>query len=169
MRGENIVRIIALIGLCGLVYYFSFDQGRRAQQPRLERLNQRLAAKDRVIANLASEVKRLKDQEAQLQDRLGRSEAPSSDSQTSQDLKRVVIRLHSSRILFDQRLALTCLDIDRERNQATLQINLIEENQIKTSVVQLGRSFSFKLGGATRTLFLDQIQSSFVTILILKP
>jgi F0F1-type ATP synthase membrane subunit b/b' len=62
VRKDLIIRLIALIVLCGLVYYFSFEQGRSAVSSKTNRLEAALAAKERVIESQALEINRLQKQ-----------------------------------------------------------------------------------------------------------
>jgi len=166
VRKENIVRIAALIGLCALVYYFSFDQGRRSFEPKIKRLETTLEAKEKLNQSLALEIHRLKEElkKAQASSPLAEPEAGRPDEK---EVDRITVRLHSSRILFEQRLILTCLEIDRTAKQADLQINLIQEEKLIKETVRLGQSLRFTLNAREFVLILDEIHSSFVTTKII--
>jgi len=162
VRKENIVRIAALIGLCALVYYFSFDQGRRSFEPKIKRLETNLEAKEKLNQSLAVEIHRLKEElkQAQASSPLAEPEAGRTEEK---EAGRITVRLHSSRILFDQRLVLTCLEIYRTAKQADLQINLIQEEKLIKETVRLGQSLRFTLNEREFILILDEIHSSFIT------
>lgn len=169
MRGENIVRIIALIGLCGLVYYFSFDQGRRAAEPAIRGMESRVAAKDRIIESLAVEVRRLKEElEAARQSagEAGREGGAEAEQALASD--RFTLRLQASRILFDQRVVVSCLAIDREAGTATIQINLVREETLLAEPIKLGQGLKFVLDDQSYALILDQIQPNFVTAQLIR-
>ena len=158
MRGQNAIRIVALIGLCALVYYFSFDNGRRAMEPQVQNLRAGLAAKDRVLETMAVEVKRLKEELSRCASGSG-SPAPRADAAPA---PRVKVPLNAARLLFDNRLALTCLEIDRDRKEARLLINLLTEERQRIETLGLGRSLNLSLNGQAFTLVLDQLHSSFI-------
>jgi len=166
VRKENIVRIAALIGLCALVYYFSFDQGRRNLEPKIKRLETALEAKERLNQSLALEISRLKEELKKAQT-LYPSAASEAGWSAEEESDRITVRLRSSRILFDQRLVLTCLAIDRTAKQADLQINLIQEEKLIQEKVKLGQGLRFSLNGREFILILDEIHSSFVTTQII--
>ena len=162
--GDKIIRIVALIGLCALVYYFSFEQGRSSQDDRSEHQREVLKAKDRVIQSLALEIKQLKDRLVELE----QSGCPEAGAEAEAPGEgRVTIRLNASRIMFDGALVLTCLDIDRTRRMARLQVNLVREDRLVTEGVGLGKSLKFSLQNKAYTLILEQLHSSFVLVKLL--
>lgn len=165
MAKDKITRIIALIGLCALVYYFSFDQGRTAQGPRLERLENALKAKERIIENMALEIRDLKEQLAECGASGRAVKTPEGDGKID---SRVTLRLQSSKMMFDQSLVLTCLDIDRGKKKARLQINLVKEDKLLTKDVGLGQSFRFNMSDEEYSMILEQIKSSFITVVFIK-
>ncbi|MDY6851219.1 MAG: hypothetical protein SV487_03965 [Thermodesulfobacteriota bacterium] len=160
MRGQNIVRIIALIGLCALVYYFSFDQGRRDIKSHVQVLESRLEAKERTIQGLAAEVGRLKKEIQRQKKPASAGPEPEAGRPEAKEDGRINIRLHSSEILFEQNLVLTCLGIDRSQNQAELQVNLIREDKLHVKTIKLGQGLRFSMGGQAFILILDRINSS---------
>ena len=62
LRRDNLVRMLALILLSALVYYFSYSQGRDSVKPQLRLMEDALAAKERIIEKMAAEIKHLKDE-----------------------------------------------------------------------------------------------------------
>lgn len=166
--GDRIIRFIAIIGLCTLVYYFSYDQGRRAQRSHTEKAIQNLRAKEKVIETLAVEVSRLKNKVANLEDQLksGSSEtAPSSE--TGQVASRILIRLGATRTLLNQQLVVACLNVDRSKKQATLRLNYIHEKKIEQVSPRLGETIEIKLPGKTHILLLDEIRATSVILKLL--
>lgn len=168
MRGDRIFRIIALIVLCTLVYYFSYDQGRRAGKPKMERIQQNLAAKERVIQTLAVEVGRLKGELRRREKRLEQPDQPSAALKRLKEATRVTIRLGASRILFDQRLVVACLDINRDKKQAALQLNFVREGRILPVLVKIGQSVHFDLNERKYAMILDDLRSNTVVLKIIE-
>ncbi|MBU2548223.1 MAG: hypothetical protein KKB20_07440 [Proteobacteria bacterium] len=164
MRGQNILRIIALIGLCALVYYFSFDNGRRAMEPRVREIEAGLLAKDRIMESMALEVRRLKEQLANCPG--GAESAPARED--AEAAPRVRVQLDASRLIFDNRLLVTCLGIDREKKQARILLNLIDEDTRKAETLELGHGLNFSLAGQNFTMLLEQIQTSSVSLQFVK-
>ena len=168
MRRDNIIRIIALILLCALVYYFSFDQGQRAMEIKTAKIEESMAAKDRLIESLALEVRNLKRDLAKAESGSSAGQSDSGGGMEETGADRITVRLHSSRILFDQRLVLACLEIDTAGKKATLQINLIQEDKLLSQEVMLGQGIRFSLQSRPYTMLLDSIHSSFVTVQIIE-
>lgn len=171
MRGDRIFRIIALIFLCTLVYYFSYDQGRRARKPVMEKIQQNLAAKERVIQTLAVEVGRLKGELRRREKSLEQLDQPDQSSAARESLKeatRVTIRLGTSRILLDQRLVVACLDINRDKREAALQLNFVREERILPVLVKIGQSVLFDLNERKYAMILDDLRSNTVVLKIIE-
>ncbi|MFH1091501.1 MAG: hypothetical protein V1742_08015 [Pseudomonadota bacterium] len=165
MRRDNLIRIIAVIGLCALVYYFSFDQGRRDMQPQVESLQKTLALKERTIQAMAVEIQTLKLEVEKLRQGGQRNQlAPSADELGAP----LTLRRGSSRVLFGDRLVLTCLEIDLVKNQAKVQINLVKENQVLTESIGLGKSFHFSLADQEFAIIVNKVYSSFIMAQIIK-
>lgn len=161
MRRDNLIRLIALIVLSALVYFFSFDQGRDSVQPRIERLQTALRAKERTIEQMAVEIDRLKKElEAAAVDQA----ADDGPAEPLDGKDRVSVRLNASRVLFDGRVVLTCLGIDREGRQARLQVNLVGPDKLVTQTVGLGQTLRLEVGGQELIIILEQIHSTFVSV-----
>ena len=160
MRRDNYIRIAALIALCALVYYFSFDQGREAMKPKLAELEGTVAAKNRIIEKMAAEVSYLKEE-------LTKARASSQGPEELPDdgaAARVVLRIGTSRILLEARLVLTCLQVDRDNKTTSLQINLVQDGKMRTETLGLGQNVTISVGGQGYTLILEQIHSSFIVV-----
>ena len=165
MNRDKAVRLGALIVLCALVYYFSFEQGRSFKSPESSQLEQALRAKERIIETLSLEIRELKNQMAACEGSGANGPADSADENES---GRLVVRLRSSRLLFENQLLVTCLEIDRQEKKAQIQINLIKEDKLRTETIHLGQGIKFSLAGQNYTLILEQIHSSFVTAQIIR-
>ena len=168
-RWENAPRLIALVVLCGLVYYFSFDQGQIAIKEDVRRLNKtieilerQLEAKERVIERLAGEVRELKDKISEAKT------APETAPEANEENTRLVIQENASRTLLDDRLVVACLEIDPGRKWARLQVNMVKEDVIHTESVGLGQNMRFYMGDRPVVLILEQIDASRVSIRVVK-
>ena len=168
MRGDKIFRIIALIFLCALVYYFSYDQGRRAQKPQVDLINQNLIAKEKLIETLAVEVGRLKEELAAWRENTKQKDEIKTGQKSIKDVTRVVVRLGSSRILFDQQIVVACLDINRDKKEAALQLNFVQEERILPALVKVGQSIHFNLGERKYAMILDELHSNNVVLKIIE-
>lgn len=165
MRKDLVIRLIAFVVLCGLVYYFSFDQGRSAVGAKVTRLEAALEAKERVIGQQTLEISRLRKLLDKCPEKAAETILSNDESESDQ---RITIRQGASRIVFNGRLALTCLEIDRNKKTASLRINLVQEDKLIEETVGLGQGIRFSLSGQEYTLILDQLQSSFVSVQIFK-
>ena len=164
MRRDNLIRMLALIALCTLVYYFSFDQGREAMRPKIAELEDTVAAKNRIIEKMALDVNYLKQE-------LTKARASSTSPEQLPDdglTTRVELRIGTSKILFEARLVLTCLQIDHDNKTADLQINLIQDGKILTEHMGLGQNVSINIAGQGYTVILEQIRSTFVVIKLVR-
>jgi len=165
VRGEWLVRIIALIGLCALVYYFSFDQGRRSLQVKIARLESEIQSKDRMIEALAMEVRRQKEKTARLEKQIQQSGGTTTPAATPEKPQtRFLVRLGATRMLFEQRLAVALVDLDRFSKTATLKLNYIESRRTQTVKVQVGQSLPLSLDGASFTLLVEELQPNAVVL-----
>ena len=162
---DRLVRFTALIVLCALVYYFSYDQGRRSVAPEKQKLEEALTAKEKVLEALALEVGRLKRKTAALELELSRrNPRPNSEQPDPASVQRMVLRLGTARVMLNQRLVVALLEINRPGKAALIQLNFIKENKIKKAVVRLGRNLAFELSGKKFMFVLDDIRATSVTI-----
>ncbi|MEW5724990.1 MAG: hypothetical protein AB1896_17900 [Thermodesulfobacteriota bacterium] len=158
MVRDKLFRMIALIALCAMVYYFSFDQGRDSQRVKLAKMQETLEAKERIIAKLAAEVARLKKELAG--SGISEGEDTSPDLAQAGPSLRITVREGASRTLYDGRLILTCLSLDRPGKKALIQLNLLEEGRLIKEDLGLGLGLRFNLGGRTLVLVLEQLQAN---------
>jgi hypothetical protein len=166
LRRDNLIRMLALIALSALVYYFSFSQGRDSVEPRLRLMEEALMAKERVIEKMAAEIKHLKNEQESSSARPGTGELEfGAEDETPNSIN---IRLHASRILFNENLVITCLDIDRTESKARIQINLVREEKLLTQTISLGQGLRFDLGNTMYILILERLQASHVTVQLVR-
>lgn len=160
MPGDRILRIIALILLCALVYYFSYDQGRQVQKSKLENFTKTLAAKDKTIESLALELRRCREASVQ-------SSPDSSNKTSGQDLERVTLRPGSSRPILDLQVWVTCLEIDTEKQKAEIKLSWLNSEKTKMTALGLGEIVSLDLNGSSYYLVLSELRPSLITLQVL--
>lgn len=165
MRGDRLVRIAALIVLCALVYYFSYDQARRNSQAKIERLEDEKRSKDRLIESLAMEVRRQKERTADLEKQL----APDGGRQTRTPRaetgpNRFLIRLGASQVLLEQRLAAALVDIDRSSQTASIKLTFLESGKTRSVKVQVGQALTLSLDGGSFTLLAEEVRPKAVVL-----
>ncbi|MBF0531182.1 MAG: hypothetical protein HQK55_18325, partial [Deltaproteobacteria bacterium] len=162
---DKALRLAALIILCALVYYFSFEQGRASQDQAILLLEQKLMSKDQVLENLSAELKQAKTKLAKCQ--------PGAKSETNagspdESGGRITIRTGSSRTLFDGRLVLSCLDINQKDKKAWVQVNLVNQDRVISEAMGLGQSIKFALDEQNYNLVMEQIHAGQVAVQIIK-
>ena len=162
MRGERLLRMMALIALCAMVWYFSYDQGRMAMKPRVEGLQKALDGKERIIQGLSMEIRMLKEQMAE-----ERRDNSNPDNGGEDVPDRLTIRQGASRILFDGRVLLTCLSIDRDEKKARLQINLVKDEKLMVEWVPLGQAMRYSLEGRAYAVVVEELHTSMVGLRIM--
>ncbi len=139
---------MALIVLCALVYYFSYDNGRQDARAEAERAQ-------RAAVALAEEQKR---EILRLENALAQC-APLAPGAQAAD-SRLPLRVGQSRLVFDNRLVLTLLEVRGTENMAKVQLNFINEEKIQTLNMGSGTSFKFSLGGRDWALLLSTLGQS---------
>ncbi|MEW6264735.1 MAG: hypothetical protein AB1641_16810 [Thermodesulfobacteriota bacterium] len=165
MVRDKAFRIAALIGLCALVYYFSFDQGRQSQRERLAGLEQTLKAKERLAEGAAAEIKTLQEKLAKCRNELN----PGSATGASEaEAARFNLRRGASRSFLEGRLLVSCLEINPGAKLALMQLNLVKEDKLLTQPLRLGQNLNFTLGGASYALILEQIHPSMITASVVR-
>ncbi|MFH1136052.1 MAG: hypothetical protein V1816_08185 [Pseudomonadota bacterium] len=165
LQKDKLVRVLALIVLCALVYYFSFDQGRASTSGKVRQLEKALAAKEQVIASLAGNLDRLK-KELEVKEKAGKVFGAGAAADAAEG--RFSIRLNSSRMLFGDRAAVACLAISPDGPRATLQFNDLGEGSIKSETLGVGQAVRVEFGDQAFTLILEQIYPSYVSVRILR-
>jgi hypothetical protein len=165
VRRDRLVRIAALIVLCALVYYFSYDQGRRSAQSTIDRLENEKQSKDRLIESLSMQVGRQKERTAELDTQpapygLRQTRTPGADRSPT----RVLIRLGASRMLFEQRLSAALMDIDPASKTASLKLTFLGSGRTRSIRVQLGQSLTLSLDGESFTLLTEEVRPNAVVL-----
>ena len=169
MRQDKWIRILALIGLCALVYYFSFDQGRQAQNGRVVSLETALAAKEKSAEGMAVEIRSLKTalencrRSANQAAGEGVQAAGGDNADGQADEGRLSLRLGAARTLFENQVTASCLEIDRSGNRAMVQINNLDNQAVVSKWVGLGQALPFNLSGRPMILILEELHPSMIT------
>lgn len=149
LRNDKIWRSVVLIILSSLIYLLSFYQGRQSLQPQMEDLR-----RERSLETEASdqEIRRLRAALADCGER-----AP---VRAAGPLDRIPLRVNQSRILFNGRLVVSLLEVNRPENQAALQINFIQEERLLISKLAAGGSFRFTLDDRNWALVVSSLSTS---------
>ena len=139
VKGDKLWRTIAILILCGLVYYFSFDHGRASMAERVaaEQESARTKIESLVIdqARLTQDLKKC----TESLDKVGGN----SDGELG-DGDSFSLRTGHSRLLFQNKLLLTLLEVNNLENHLKIQINKIDEGLLSTEELGAGVSFQIK-------------------------
>jgi len=76
----------------------------------------------------------------------------------------ITLRVKQRRTLFNDRLALSVLDIDREADQVLIQLDFVRENHQMSKELTVGDSLGFRLGGRDWAVVLTRLTSSAATL-----
>lgn len=156
VKGDKFWRSLALICLCALVYYFSYDHGRKDMRREMEKLRQTAIS---AAEEQRGEILRL----SQALEQCGNRENTTSD-----DWERFPLKAGQSNIIFGGRLVVTVLKVENVENMASVQLNFIDEGRLETKDMGAGTSFDFTLGGENWTLVLSLMAQSSVNFTLIK-
>ncbi|UQZ89061.1 hypothetical protein C4J81_07560 [Deltaproteobacteria bacterium Smac51] len=165
--GDKIWRGTALVILCGLVYYFSYDHGRDAINKDLASLRQEAAQELEVQRR---EIMRLRSALAECaQEKMTASAAAapvSSPVETTPPppVERLVLRSGQSKIIFDGELVVTLLQVAGTENRALIQLNFLEEERLVTENIGSGGSMKFTLDNRNWALVASSMSISSATL-----
>lgn len=153
VRGDKIWRSLAIIVLCLLVYYFSYDQGRQSMV-----FSQKSFAKQAAneLENQSREIMRLQAALSACGRTVPGEETPS--------VKRFPLRVNQSKIIFDGRLVVTLLELDHDDNKARIQLNFIEEERLAVENLVAGGSLRFSLDGHNWAVVASALSLSTATL-----
>ncbi len=152
IKGDKLWRSAALVVLCGLVYYFSYDHGRQSVRPQLEALRQE-ATRDLELQR--RELLRLQASLAECHGRPIDRGGP---------LDRIPLRINQSRLLFDGRLVLTLVGVDRAESWAAVQLNFLGEERLAMEKLPAGGSLRFALDGRPWAVVVSGLSLSGATL-----
>ena len=155
VKGDKLWRTAALILLCGLVYYFSYDHGRQEMAGRLESVRRQA---NEELENQRREILRL--QALADECRNGAGEAAASPGA----IERIPLRVNQSRIIFGGRMVVTLLKVESLENKALVQINFMDEEKITAEEIMAGGAFRFTFDGRPWALVLSGLSMSSVSL-----
>lgn len=161
MRGERIIRIIALLGLCALVYYFSFDQGQKYEQARNKKLKYTLEVRENFLEKMSME---LGEEKAKVRSLKAKLAAQPEVETVTEDKERVTLRVGTARIILTNKLVVALISMDRTKQSAYLRINFLRDDTDKTVELLLGQSLAIDLDGIKYKIILDQIIANSVSL-----
>ena len=147
IKGDKFWRSLALILLCVLVYYFSYDIGRKNAGAELETLRRQAVA---LADDQRQEILRLQAELAEC-GKTGTRQPP---------WDRIPLRTGQSQIIFDNNLVLTLLKVENAENRARVQLNFIGEGRLVTEEMGAGTSLKFTLNGQDWALILSTLAQS---------
>lgn len=153
VKGDKIWRGTALVVLCGLVYYLSYDHGRQSVLPQMEKL--------RLEAVAAAEGQRR--EIARLTAALADCGASAPVVETT-PLDRISLKVNQSRILFNGQLVVTLLHVENTENKALIQLNFIEEERLVSEELAAGGTAKFTVEERNWALVLSALSLSTVNL-----
>jgi hypothetical protein len=127
-------RGLALVVLCGLVYYFSYDHGRESMLPKLDALSRQATEE---LSARRQEIQRLRSL-------LARCEA--GDGPAAESPGRIPLKVNQSKTLFGGRLVISLLSVESGATAARIQLNFIQEGHLTAQDLAVGASLHFSLG-----------------------
>ena len=160
MRRDHVVRILALVVLCGLVYWFSYDQGRSAFKQKVAVLEAKVREQQEIIETKSLQLRQAEARLRDLESVRAREQAADAESASETAIQHISLTPKASRTLFEAKLILTCLHVDRDRNQALLQLTLVQEGRVRKIEMGLGSGVRFEINDREYMLVLEKIQSS---------
>lgn len=163
--GDKIWRTVALLILCGLVYYFSYDQGRDAVRRDYnavrEEAGSELEAQRREITRLRSA---LAECVREAQPAAETSPPPPAPTAPPAQVERLVLRAGQSRIIFDGQLVVTLLQVAGTENRVLIQLNFLEEERLIAESLASGGSLKFSLDNRNWALVASSMSISSATL-----
>jgi hypothetical protein len=169
--GDKIWRGVALVILCALVYYFSYDQGRDAVRNNYDAFKQEasreLEAQSREIMRLSAALAECSREKPPAQAAAGAAPPPPpSPAETAPPaaVERLLLRSGQSKIIFDGQLVVTLLQVAGTENRALIQLNFLEEERLVTENLATGGSLKFTLDNRNWALVASSMSVSSATL-----
>jgi hypothetical protein len=166
--GDKIWRGIALVILCALVYYFSYDQGRDAARNDYDSLKQEasreLEAQSREIRRLSSALAECAREKPPAAPAAVAAPPPPAEEAPPSPVERLLLRSSQSKIIFDGQLVVTLLQVAGTENRALLQLNFLEEERLVTENLATGGSLKFTLDERSWALVASSMSISSATL-----
>jgi len=166
VSGERLIRLLALIFLCGLVYYFSFDHGRTTERIRSRRLE---AENESLRAQLTLQTKELED----LKKRIVTSSVEKQESSKpvqlpSENHQRITLKTSENKLLFNDRLLLTLVDFNALDKEIVVRLHFLESDLRETSIMGPGDSLKIEVDGRPYRLIFESLKGSLAFFVILE-
>ncbi|MGL4208814.1 MAG: hypothetical protein ACRCTY_05450 [Candidatus Adiutrix sp.] len=159
VRGDKFWRTGALILLCALVYFFSYDHGRQSVEPKLRKLQR----------EATNELENQKNELLRLREALNGCQLTAIEPQTATEAhERFNLETGHSEIIFDGRLVIALLNVEPYENKATVQLNFIEHGHHVSEVLGAGGSITFQLDEGNWALVLRSIQENSITLSVVQ-
>jgi hypothetical protein len=179
-RVERLVRLAALLLLCGLVWWFSYDHGRSAARGRLYRLEaENISLRERVVV-LENDLQYYKEKLKQAgllapsnnrpvgevkRETRGEEakEVPFSDNQAH---GRLTVRLSENKSVFEDQAKVSLVELNSLDMEALVRVRHNDTGRREAMVMRPGDLFELEVGGVKRGLYLDQIKGSLAFFII---
>jgi hypothetical protein len=169
-RMDRLIRIIALLLLCGLVWYFSYDQGRSTAKKRVYRLEAENISLREQIALLEKDIEILK--QGQLPgappkpaDPPASTHEPGSSSD-DQSKGRLTVKLSENKTAFGGKVIVSLVELNSIDQEALVRLHFTDSNNRQATIMNPGDIFEFELEGQPHKLYLDQIKGSLAFFIL---
>jgi hypothetical protein len=195
-RLERLVRIGALLFLCGLVWYFSYDQGRTNSKRSVTKLElENISLREKLI--LAEEDLKVVKANLAAAEAAARTQAAASEMATSaatdgaqtvqpvapsatdegaaqslprpaddQARGRLTLRINENKAAFEDEVILTLVSLDSIDQEATVRIHQAASGRREAKIMSLGDLVDFEVAGQRHSLYLDQIRGNMAFFIL---
>lgn len=154
IKGDKFWRTAALVLLCGLVYFFSYDHGRKEAERKVEAVRRQAAA----------DLELQRQEIIRLQNLLKECRNDSEEGPRTGAMERITLRVNQSRIFFEGRLVLTLLKVESAESRALVQLNFIDDERVTAEEIMAGGAIRFELDGRNWALVLSGLSLSSVNL-----
>ncbi len=162
IKGDKLWRTVVILVLCGLVYYFSFDHGRSSMAERAAAEQESAKAKiESLVIDHARLTQDLKKCSENLEQMGGGRAGELGDTGSFS------LRTGQSRLLFNDSLVLTLLEVNNLENHLKIQINKIDEGLLSTEELGAGVSFQIQHQNQNWALVVTSMQMSQATFTLI--
>ncbi|MDR2443311.1 MAG: hypothetical protein LBE31_07315 [Deltaproteobacteria bacterium] len=159
---ERPVRLMALMLLCVLVWYFSYDQGRQTSRTRVARMEaENLSLREKVTL-LEEEVKILRSQ--------NKADAEKPKDQALQmpesSASRLTVKLSENKGAFGGLVVVTLVELDSLNQEALVRIHYRDTGRRVAQLMVPGDLMAVDIKGQAHQLYLDQIKGSLAFFIV---
>jgi hypothetical protein len=196
-RFDRLWRLAALFVLCGLVYYFSFDNGRQTAKARIARYEEERVRMQSEISSLREQLKLRSAEIKDLKDQATPPDSPSDSSdlamatvgsveprrpdltipvtpildpenQEPESVTRLSLRSEESKLILDDQVRLSVLEIDSLDKVAQVRIQHLDTENRHTRTLEVGESIIVMRGSKRFILVLDQLKGSTALFILIE-